>query len=156
VVFRSLQCALTLASVLQLPDFDRDFTVECNASGSGVGIVLHQGACPIAFFSRQLAPLHSKLAAYERELIGLVRAVHHRRPYLWGRPFMIMIDDFSLKYLLDQRLTAIPQHQWASTLIGFDFRVEFRPGMSNVVANALSRRDTEEVALAMALSAPSF
>jgi hypothetical protein len=32
---------------------------------------------PIAFFSRAIAPHHDKLVAYERELIGLVKAVRH-------------------------------------------------------------------------------
>jgi hypothetical protein len=154
--FRTLQRALTTAPVLQLPDFTKDFVVECDASGSGMGAVLHQGSGPVAFFSRQLAPQHTKLVAYERELIGLVQAVKHWRPYLWGDPFLIKIDHFSLKYLLDQRLATIPQHQWASKLIGFDFKVEFKPGSSNVVADALSRRDTEEEAAGMALSIPSF
>jgi hypothetical protein len=53
-------------------------------------------------------------------------------------------------------LATIPQHQWASKLIGFDFKVEFKPGSSNVVSDALSRRDTEEEAAGMALSIPSF
>jgi hypothetical protein len=154
--FRTLQRALTTAPVLQLPDFTKDFVVECDASGSGMGAVLHQGSGPVAFFSRQLAPQHTKLVAYERELIGLVQAVKHWRPYLWGDPFLIKIDHFSLKYLLDQRLATIPQHQWASKLIGFDFKVEFKPGSSNVVADALSRRDTEEEAAGMALFIPSF
>jgi hypothetical protein len=82
-------------SILQLPDFNHEFTIECDASGSGLDVVLHQGAGPVAFFSRALAPHHTKLAAYERELIGLVQAVHH----------------YSLKFLLDQCLLKIPQHQ---------------------------------------------
>jgi hypothetical protein len=82
--FRVLQRALTMAPTLQLTDFDRDIIVECDASGTGLGVVLHQGAGPVAFFSRQLAPRHTKLAAYERELIRLVQAVRHSRPYLWG------------------------------------------------------------------------
>jgi hypothetical protein len=39
----ALQQALTMTHVFQLPDFDRDFVVECNAFGSGFGAVLHQG-----------------------------------------------------------------------------------------------------------------
>jgi hypothetical protein len=142
--FRALQRALTTTPILQLSDFDHNFVMECDASGTGLGAVLHQGGSLVACFSHQLVPRHTKLAAYERELIGLVQAVWHWRPYLWGRPFLIKTDHFSLKFLLDQRLatilqlslkfhldqrlSTIPQHQWASKLIGFDFHVEFRPG----------------------------
>jgi hypothetical protein len=31
-----------------------------------------------------MAPRHTKLVPYERELIGLVQAVKHWRAYLWG------------------------------------------------------------------------
>lgn len=90
--FMQLQQALTTAPVLQLPDFTQAFVVECDASGSGFGAVLHQGSGPIAFFSRPVAARHIKLAAYERELIGLVQAVRHWRPYLWGREFVVRTD----------------------------------------------------------------
>jgi hypothetical protein len=46
--------------------------------------------------------------------------------------------------MLNQRLSTIPQHQWISKLFGFDFDVEYRPGRLNTVADALSRRDSEE------------
>lgn len=154
--FRALQSALTTASVMQLPDFGRPFVVECDASGSGFGTVLHQGSGPIAFFSKQIAVCHAKLAAYERELIGLVQAVRHWRPYLWGREFVVRTDHYSLKFLLDQRLATIPQHQWASKLLGFDFTVEYKPGTQNVVAHALSRRDADVEGELAVLSAPSF
>ena len=109
----------------------------------GFSAVLHQGDRPLAFFSRPFAARHIKLAAYEQELIGLVQAVRHWRPYLWGRSFRIRTDHYSLKFLLDQRLSTVPQHQWISKLFGFDFTVEYRPGRLNTVADALSRRDTD-------------
>jgi transposase InsO family protein len=155
VAFAALKNALTTAPVLQLPDFSKEFFVDCDASGAGFGAVLHQGDGALAFFSKQFAPRHLKVAAYERELIGLVQAVRHWRPYLWGRPFVVRTDHYALKFMLDQRLSTIPQHQWISKLFGFDFRVEFQPGRLNTVADALSRRDTEELGLA-ALSSPSF
>jgi hypothetical protein len=64
----------------------------------------------VAFFSKQIAPQHAKLAAYERELIGLVQVVRHWRSYLWGHPFIVHTNHLSLKFLLDQRLSTIPQH----------------------------------------------
>jgi hypothetical protein len=156
MAFRALQRALTAAPVLQLPDFDREFIVECDASGSGFGAILHQGTGPVAFYSKQIASWHAKLVAYERELIGLVLAVRHWHPYLWGHPFLIRTDHFSLKFLLDQKLSTIPQHQWASKLLGFDFRIEYKPGSTNVVADALSCRDTDEEAQLATLSTASF
>jgi len=154
VAFDALKRALTSAPVLQLPDFAKPFIVECDASGSGFGAVLHQGDGAIAFSSRAIAPRHQALAAYERELIGLVFAVRHWRPYLWGRPFVVKTDHASLKFLLDQRRATIPQHHWVSKLLGFDFTVQYKPGRTNVVADALSRRDAD--AGLNSISAPSF
>jgi len=81
--------------------------------------------------------------------------VRHWRPYLWGRYFVVGTDHRSLRFILDQRLTTIPQHQWASKLIGFDFLVEYKPGALNVVADALSCHD-EHLGDAMAISVPQF
>jgi hypothetical protein len=153
--FESLKRALSAAPVLQLPEFTKPFIVDCDASGSGFGAVLHQGDGALAFFSRPFAGRHMKLAAYERELIGLVQAVRHWRPYLWGRSFVVRTDHYALKFMLDQRLSTVPQHQWVSKLFGYDFSVEYRPGRLNTVADALSRRGDDDASLA-ATSVPSF
>ena len=60
-----------------------------------------------------------------------------------------------MKFLLDQRLSTVPQHQWLSKLFGFDFTVEYRPGRLNAAADALSRHD-EDILTAVAVSGPSF
>jgi transposase InsO family protein len=153
--FVALKDAVTSAPVLALPDFTKPFIVECDASTYGFGAVLIQDGHPIAFFSRPVAPRHRSLAAYERELIGLVHAVRHWRPYLWGRRFTVRTDHYSLKFLLDQRLATIPQHHWVGKLLGFDFGVEYKPGAQNAVADALSRRDTPDGEV-LAISAPRF
>ena len=153
--FTALKDAVTTAPVLAMPDFAKPFVVECDASSHGFGAVLIQEGHPVAFFSRPVAPRHRALAAYERELIGLVQAVRHWRPYLWGRRFSVKTDHYSLKYLLDQRLATIPQHHWVGKLLGFDFSVEYKPGATNAVADALSRRDTIEGEL-LAMSTPRF
>jgi len=142
--------------VLALPDFTKVFIVECDASTHGFVAVLLQEQHPIAYFSRPIAPRHRALAAYERELIGLVHAVRHWRPYLWGRTFLVRTDHYSLKFLLDQHLSTIPQHLWVGKLLGFDFSVEYKPGATNIVADALSRRDTSEEGSILALSTPRF
>jgi len=156
--FDALKSAVSSAPVLAMPDFAKPFTVECDASSRGFGAVLIQEGHPIAFFSRPIAPRHRALAAYERELIGLVPVVRHWRPYLWGRRFLVKTDHYSLKFLLDQWLSTIPQHHWVGKLLGFDFAVEYKPGAANTVADALSRHDTDdsEGCTILTLSAPRF
>jgi hypothetical protein len=76
-IFDALKHALSTGLVLQMPDFSKLFIVDCDASGAGFCAVLHQGARPLAYFSKPFAAHHLKLAAYERELIGLVQVVRH-------------------------------------------------------------------------------
>jgi hypothetical protein len=65
-----------------MPNFEWHFNIDYDASGIGFSKVLHQGNGAIAFFSRVVVPHHQKLSAYERELICLVKAVRHWRPYI--------------------------------------------------------------------------
>jgi hypothetical protein len=94
--------------------------------------------------------------AYERELIGLMQTVRHWRAYFWGRAFVVKTGHYSLKFLLDQRLATIPQHQWVRKLIWFDFSVEYKSGASNTVADALSCREEVEAGELATLLAPNF
>ena len=48
--FLDLKRELVTAPLLQLPNFSRQFVIDCDASGSGFGAVLHQGDGAIAFF----------------------------------------------------------------------------------------------------------
>ena len=68
---------------------------------------------------------------------------------------MVRTDHYAVKFMLDQRLSTIPQHHWISKLFGFDFSVEFRPGKLNTVADTLSRRDSTQGLLAL-ISGPTF
>ena len=68
--FLQLKQALISTPLLQMPNFSKQIMVDCDASGTGFGAVLHQGDGAIAYFSRVVAPHHQKLPAYERELIG--------------------------------------------------------------------------------------
>jgi hypothetical protein len=55
-VFDALKRTLMTAPVLQLPDFDADFIIECGASGTRFSAILHQGFGPVAFYSKAISP----------------------------------------------------------------------------------------------------
>nr|GEV75488.1 hypothetical protein [Tanacetum cinerariifolium] len=61
------------------------------------------------------------------------------------RHFLIKTDHFSLKYLLEQRITTPAQMKWLPKLIGFDFEIAYKKGSDNRVADALSKRSKPDL-----------
>ncbi|KAD6453241.1 hypothetical protein E3N88_07946 [Mikania micrantha] len=138
--FNALKTALTTAPVLHLPDFDKEFVVECDASSDGVGAILSQAEHPIAYFSKGFTPSTRFKSAYDRELLALVLAVQKWNHYLFGRHFLIRTDHYTLKFLLEQRVTTTEQQRLLLKLMPYDFSILHRAGKENRGADALSRR----------------
>lgn len=49
------------------------------------------------------------------------------------------MDQQSLKYLLEQRITTPAQARWFPKLLWYDYHIEYKKGSKNKVANSLSR-----------------
>jgi hypothetical protein len=60
--------------------------------------------------------------------------------------------------LLEQKIGTLMQQRWVSKLLGYEFVVEYKKGQENKVANALSRRNEEELQTAslVVISYPSL
>ncbi|KAK7247608.1 hypothetical protein RIF29_42494 [Crotalaria pallida] len=141
--FQKLQQMVTSAPVLAMPDFSKPFVIECDASGKGLGAVLSQEKRPIAFFSKALSDSTLAKSVYEKELMALVLAIQHWRPYLLGRRFTVYTDQKSLRYLLEQRITTHEQQNWLAKLLGYEFDIVYKVGSTNKVADALSRKEED-------------
>ena len=98
--FKALKIAMVTPPVLALPDFQKEFVIEIDASNNGSGVVVMQKGHPLAFISKALSPKHQSLSAYENELFAIVYAVGKWHHYLFGKHFVIRTDHNSLKFLL--------------------------------------------------------
>ncbi|KAF2305026.1 hypothetical protein GH714_001150 [Hevea brasiliensis] len=137
--FDQLKHAMTSAPILALLDFSKEFTLETDASSTGIGAVLMQSGHPITFISKELSPKHQLLSAYERELFAILFAVKKWHHYLQAKHFTILTDHQILKYLLEQKLSAPTQQAWMAKLMQFHYDIKYKKGSENAAADALSR-----------------
>jgi hypothetical protein len=80
--FKQLQQALIHAPVLALPNFSKAFTLEIDASSSGIGAVIMQQGRPIAYFSAALCPKNAAMSTYEKRSTRYHRITETLAPLL--------------------------------------------------------------------------
>jgi RNase H-like domain found in reverse transcriptase len=69
-----------------------------------------------------------------------VHALKIWRVYLDGNHFTVVTDHHSLRYLQTQPSLSRRQARWSEELQEYDFDIIYKPGRTNVPADALSRR----------------
>lgn len=138
--FIEVKRRLTSAPILILPDFSQPFELHCDASKTGIGAVLSQTGRPVAFFIEKLAGAKLRFSTYDMEFYAVVQAVKHWRHYLFQREFILYTDHDSLKHIGSQDKVSHRHASWLSYLQQFTFVIKHKTGVSNRVADALSRR----------------
>jgi hypothetical protein len=125
-----------------LPNFSKPFSIEIDASGHGIGVVLLQDGHPLAFLSKALGPKSMGLSAYEQEYMAILLAVQQWRQYLQHAEFLIYTDQRSLTQLNEQRLHTHWQQKVFTKMLGLQYKLVYKQGSENRVADALSRKST--------------
>lgn len=70
-----LRKRLSKATVLPLPDFDKVFEVNCNASHLGIGAALSQGGRPTAYCREKLNGARQRYSAHYIEIYAIIRTL---------------------------------------------------------------------------------
>lgn len=142
--FEILKQKLISAPLLSNVDYTKPFTIQCDASTSGIGSVLIQSdendiEHPLYYFSKKLTKAQKSYTITELECLSAVESIKKYRPFIEGHPFKIITDHASLQWLMSQRDLTGRLARWSLKLQGLDFSIEHRSGKENIVPDALSR-----------------
>ena len=154
--FDKLRIALIKAQSLHLPDLNKPFVVQTDASDKGLGCALLQSIegilCPIYFASRTLSPPEQNYSTTEKECLAIIYAIRKFRPYLEYSHFIIQTDHQALSWLKNLKEPVGRLARWALELQGYNFEVQYKPGRLNKTADALSRSQPDAVIHAIFLN----
>ena len=157
--YEHLKNALTTAPTLALPNDEGEFLLDCDASDHAIGAVLSQvqdGVEKPICYASQLYNRHEKnYNVTRKELLAVVTFVRKFRQYLLGRRFRIRTDHAALQWLKRTPEPIGQQARWLEILEEYDYEIIHRAGTQHGNADALSRRDINQISAAPADAPPS-
>ena len=147
--FDLLMRKLTEAPVLAYPSFDKDFTLEMDASILGIGAILSQAQDdgqlhPVAYASRSLSPQEANYSITELETLAVVWAVTYFHTYLYGHSVTVYTDHTAVKAVLETSNPSGKHARWWTRVYGAgvkDVKIVYRSGRTNVPADAGAHKD---------------
>jgi hypothetical protein len=145
--FDKLKTRVTMEPVLAHPILTDPFELEVDASGFAMGAILLQKKKdskkhPIAYYSKTLSTAERNYNVYDLELLAIVNALDHWRPYLAGSPHKIIIhlDHQNLLYWKEPHKISCHVAREVLMLSEYNFEICHIKGTSNGCADMLSRR----------------
>ncbi|ESK82587.1 reverse transcriptase-rnase h-integrase, partial [Moniliophthora roreri MCA 2997] len=151
IAFDLLKVKFLSEPILVMPDVDKPFCIEADASKWATGAVLRQKGPdgewhPCRYLSKSLSPTERNYEIYDRELLAIYRALMEWRHYLMGGKFKVLVlsDHKNLTYFRTAQKLNRRQARWSLFLSEFDLGLVHVPGKSISQADALSRRSNEQ------------
>eukprot|EP00253_Pinus_taeda_P016125 PITA_16125 len=100
--FDTLKEKISTTPVLALPDLQRPFEIQMDASDYAMGAVLIQHGKPICYHFETFNSAVVSYPTYDKELYALVQSVKKWKHYLMGKETVIHTDHQPLQYLHSQ------------------------------------------------------
>jgi len=150
--FDKLKEVFIIKPVLAVPDLDKEFRVEANASNYATeGVLLMKCSDnlwrPVAFISKSLSNIKRNYEIHNKEILAVIRYLEVWKHFLEGTTvkFEIWTDHKNLEYFMKVQKLNQKQARWALYLSRFNFMLKHIPGSKIGKANSLSRRPDWEI-----------
>ena len=98
----------------------------------------------VTFWSGKFNSAQQNYPVHEQELLAIVESLKRFRGLLHGAHFTINTDHHTLEHFMGQKHLSARQHRWLDVLNEFAFKINYIPGETNVLADALSRIYADE------------
>lgn len=144
--FQGLKSAFLEAPILKMPDPEKPYRMECDASNFATGAILSQQYGdtwhPVAYHSKSFNETERNYEIHDKELGAIIKALGDWQHYLEGQgiPVEIWTDHKNLEYFMKAQNITRRQARWALFLSRFDFTLHHKPGKLSTKPDALSRR----------------
>ena len=123
---------VTSSPILVAPDQDHQFELEVDASQFAIGAILWQRdpanpkklrAC--GYYSATLSPAERNYKIFDRELLGIIRALHHWSHLLCGTvlPVLIWTDHRNLTYWIAPQKVGPRAASWQVELTQYNYEL---------------------------------
>ena len=144
--FRKIKQLVSQAPVLQYYDVDKPVTIQCDASGKGLGAVLLQDNKPVCYASQALTDIETRYAPIETEMLAVVFACRKFHQYIYGRSVTIETDHKPLQAISTKPLSQVPLRlqKMILNVRGYDVEIRYIPGSKQVLADTLSRASVHD------------
>jgi len=141
--FVQIKNILSKEPILKLPDLERPFIVQTDASDESLGACLLQEydgvKHPMMFASKKLLPREQNYSVSEREALAIIWAVNKFHRFLYIVHFVLESDHRPLEYLQSTHSRNPRLMRWSLALQPYHYTVRYISGSQNVVADYLSR-----------------
>ena len=139
--FEEIKRLLTQAPVLAYFDSTKELSIQCDASGQGLGAALLQEGRPLAYASRALSDTETRYATIEKEMLAIVFALEKWHQYTYGRHVTVHSDHKPLESITKKPLDRAPKRLQGMLVraLAYDIDVQYLNGKEMFLADTLSR-----------------
>ena len=147
--WNDIKTAISQAPVLHYYSLKDEVTLQCDASGTGLGASLLQLQHPVSFASRALTQTATRYAQIEKELLAVVFSCEKFDKYIFGcNVIHVETDHKHLEAIFNKSLCDAParMQQMLLRLQRHNLEVRYKKGPFMYIADTLSRAYLRETA----------